>query len=118
MQPIRTPVSRLGEFLLHITISIHSLKFSLGMSTAARFVPLCPFTSLCPSLQISVFKVPVLEGEPLLLPLAPFLIVKVDVSALEEQQRRKRGRSERSKAPDSARTEGVSRGSAPVQTRQ
>ena len=27
-------------FLLHITISIHSLEFSLGMSTAARFVSL------------------------------------------------------------------------------
>lgn len=73
-------------FLLHITISIHSLKFSLGMSTAARFVSLCPFVFLCPSLQVSVFEVPVLEGEPLLLPLAPFLIVKVNVSALEEER--------------------------------
>lgn len=74
-------------FLLHITISIHSLKFSLGMSTAARFVSLSVlFASLCPSLQVPVLEVPVLEGEPLLLPLAPFLIVKVNVSALEEQQ--------------------------------
>lgn len=42
---------------------------------------LCP---LCPSLQVSIFKVPILKGEPFLLPLAPFLIVKVYVSALEE----------------------------------
>lgn len=72
--------------LLHITISIHSLKFSLGMSTAARFVSVLsrPFY---PSLQVSVFQVPVLEGKALLLPLAPFLIVKVNVSALEEEHK-------------------------------
>lgn len=46
------------------------------------FVFLCPFVSLCASLKVSVFEVPVLEGEPLLLPLAPFLIIKVNVSAL------------------------------------
>lgn len=84
MQPIQTPVSNLRRgFLLHITISIHSLEFSLGMSTAAHFVfsvLLCP--SVRPSLQVSVFQVPVLEGEPLLLSLAPFLVVKVNVSAL------------------------------------
>lgn len=88
MQPIQTPVSNLRRgFLLHITISIHSLEFSLGMSTAAHFVfsvLLCP--SVRPSLQVSVFQVPVLEGEPLLLSLAPFLVVKVNVSALREQQ--------------------------------
>lgn len=37
------------------------------------------------SLQVSVFQVPVLKGEPLLLPLTPLLIVKVDVSALREE---------------------------------
>lgn len=71
-----------GErFLLHITISIHSLEFSLGMSTA---VHLCLSGVLREgrSLQVSVFQVPVLKREALLLPLAPFLIVKVNVSAL------------------------------------
>lgn len=40
-------------FLLHITISIHSLKFSLGMSTAARFVSVlsCPIVRHCRSLS-------------------------------------------------------------------
>lgn len=55
------------------------------MSTAARFV--CPFV-VCPSLQVSVFQVPVLKGKALLLPLAPFLIVKVNVSALEGEYKR------------------------------
>lgn len=52
MQPIQTPVSNLRRgFLLHITISIHSLEFSLGMSTAAHFV----FSVLlCPSVRPSV----------------------------------------------------------------
>lgn len=63
------------------------------MSTAARFVSvlLQPF---CPSLQVSVFKVPVLKGEPLLLPLAPFLVVEVNVSALEKEQSEKDDHSE------------------------
>lgn len=52
------------------------------MSTAARFVSVLS-PSVRPSLQVSVFQVPVLKGKALLLPLAPFLIVKVNVSALE-----------------------------------
>lgn len=38
---------------------------------------------LCVSLQVSVLEVPVLKGEPLFFPLAPFLIVEVNVSALD-----------------------------------
>lgn len=78
--------------LLHITISIHSMEFSLGMSTAAHFLSLSLSVlprPVCPSLQVSVFKVPILKGEPFLFSLAPFLIVKVNVSALEEQQSRR-----------------------------
>ena len=75
-------------FLLHITISIHSFEVqSRNVNSSTFCLSLCPCVSLCPSLQVSVFEVPVLEGEPLLLPLAPFLIVKVNVSALEEWQR-------------------------------
>ena len=55
------------------------------MSTAARL--LAPRPSSRPaSLQVAVLQVPVLEGEALLLPLAPLLIVKVDVSALEVEE--------------------------------
>ena len=69
--------------LLHITISIHSLEFSLGMSTAAR---LSRSLFARPSLQVSIFQVPVLKGKALFFSLAPFLIVKVDVSALKERK--------------------------------
>lgn len=39
------------------------------------------------SLQVPVFQVAVFKGETLLFALAPFLIVKVDVSALDRKQK-------------------------------
>lgn len=42
------------------------------------------------SLEVTVFEVPVLEGEALLLPLAPFLVVKVNVSSLKKQEKKKK----------------------------
>lgn len=68
-----------SRVLLHITISIHSME--LGQSGNVNSSTLL----LRLSLQVSVFQVPVLKGEPLLLPLTPLLIVKVDVSALREE---------------------------------
>ena len=58
------------------------------MSTAARLLgPARPSSRpSAPSLQVAVLQVPVLEGEALLLPLAPLLVVKVDVSALEVEE--------------------------------
>ena len=86
MQPAQTPSAPLpGGLFYYTSISIHSTEDSLGMSTAARL--LAPRPSSRPaSLQVAVLQVPVLEGEALLLPLAPLLIVKVDVSALEVEE--------------------------------
>ena len=36
------------------------------------------------SVQVSVFQVPVFERETLLLPLAPFLVVEINICALEQ----------------------------------
>lgn len=37
-----------------------------------------------PLIQISVLKVPVFKREPFLLPLAPFLIIKINICALDK----------------------------------
>lgn len=91
-QPIQTPGLHFGRGVFYYTSQSLStvLEFSLGMSTAARFLSFSVLlvSPFCASLQVPVFEVPVLEGEPLLLPLAPFLIVKVNVSALQEDSGR------------------------------
>lgn len=46
-----------------------------------------PVASLCTSLEVSVFEVPVLKREALLLPLAPFLIVEVNVCSLKQAKK-------------------------------
>ena len=87
MQPIQTPVSITGEGFYYTSQSLSTVWSSVSECQQQHvFVFLCPFASLCASLQVSVFEVPVLEGEPLLLPLAPFFIVKVNVSALGGQR--------------------------------
>lgn len=73
-----------------VSTTHHNLYPQFGVQSrnvnSSTFCLFCPFVSVRPSLQVSVFQVPVLEGEPLLLSLAPFLVVKVNVSALREQQ--------------------------------
>lgn len=86
MQPIQTPVSISGEGFYYTSQSLSTVWSSVSECQQQHILSFCPFVSLRPSLQVSVFEVPVLEGEPLLLPLAPFFIVKVNVSALREQQ--------------------------------
>lgn len=86
MQPIQTPVSMFGEGFYYTSQSLSTVWSSVSECQQQHVLSLSVlYVSLCPSLQVSVFEVPVLEGEPLLLPLAPFLIVKINVSALEEQ---------------------------------
>lgn len=82
MQPIQTPVSISGEGFYYTSQSLSTVWSSVSECQQQHILSFCPFESLRPSLQVSVFEVPVLEGEPLLLPLAPFFIVKVNVSAL------------------------------------
>lgn len=105
-------------FQERISTTHHNLYPQFGVQSrnvnSSTFVSLCPFVSLSPSLQVSVFKVPVLKSEPLFLPLAPFLIVKVNVSALQEDQ----GGINRSKPLVNMSHVSVDENVVPVQTRQ
>lgn len=75
-----------SPFSERVSTTHHNLYPQFGVQSrnvnSSTFCLSVLFASLCPSLQVSVFEVPVLKGEPLLLPLAPFFIVKVNVSAL------------------------------------
>lgn len=79
----QSPIS--GEGFYYTSQSLSTVWSSVSECQQQHILS---FLSFCvpPSLQVSVFQVPVLEGEPLLLSLAPFLVVKVNVSALREQQ--------------------------------
>lgn len=83
MQPIQTPVSIIGEGFYYTSQSLSTVWSSVSECQQQHVFSLRPYPpSFRQSLQISIFQVPILKGEPLLLPLAPFLIVKVNVSAL------------------------------------
>ena len=83
-----------SPFQERVSTTHHNLYPQFGVQSrnvnSSTFLSLCPFTSFSLSLQVPVFEVPILEGEPLLLPLAPFFVVKVNVSALEETVEEKR----------------------------
>lgn len=49
-------------------------------------IPLTAVIASVGSLEVSVFEVPVLEGEAFLLALAPFLVVKVNVCSLRRER--------------------------------
>lgn len=73
-------VLRLAQSHVCIRPSSQCVEFNPGMSTVVHpsFILL-----LClMSLEVSVFKVPVLKRESLLLPLSPLLVVKVNVRPL------------------------------------
>lgn len=60
---------------------------TFSMRPSLTFSAVSPVASLCTSLEVSVFEVPVLKREALLLPLAPFLIVKVNVCSLKQAKK-------------------------------
>ena len=77
-------LSRERNSTMKETTGWQSLSLALSLSSSSSALCVCVIGWGSFSVEVPILQIPVLKGETLLFPLAPFLVVKVDIRSLQK----------------------------------